>query len=273
MEVRELDWPYAVRIIMTSAQELATVRGHKETTAAHVSYVLHSMKAVRAIVATALGATTVEAALLVEPKATVVNATLSPALVRLLLESPPASGRTTAAFVEGFSTGHASAQRVGRVFSQHAAAVAAALDHPDLERIFKGLSSDWVKQTTPHVVKAVVRAQKGKHLHVSTRHVVLADLVMMDAALKRHGLAGLEQEITEVTELIDRTVGRDASRGGKVVISAGLFGAVAFALSNDTLQTELLAICFENDEALASVRKVVVDARERLAAAEPAKSQ
>jgi hypothetical protein len=263
VEEHTLDWPYAVKKIVGCAQMLADARAHARTSAAHVSHVLYAMQPVRALVGDGLKAATVETALLVESKASATNAALTKELERLLFgPAPAAEGRTTTAFLRAFATGHASAQRLV-AYAQHAEAIAAILDHPDAEKLCTDMSSEWTKKSAPHIIVATARAQRQKHAQVTTRHVLLAEMVFTDRRLKKRGLPGLDGEISELTDLLDRTLARAALP----IISAGLFGAIASVVADGTLETHLLLRCLDDDESVAFAVKAIQDSRDRLDAA------
>lgn len=256
------DWPYAVRCMITCAQRLADARGHAETTAAHVSHVLYAMKPVRRLVADTLTPAVVESALLVEKKASITRALVSTPLAGVLFGP---STRTTAELLRTFATGHAIAKRIGPTFTEHAQAIAPLLDHPGIEPLLKDSTSTGSRAGVPELSIALSRAQKGKHAEVTTRHVVLGALVVIDTHLKRRELPGLETAIIQLTELIDRTT----SRSEAFVVAPRLFGALADVLADGTLETHLTMACLEDDEAVAFATAALHEGQELLFPAEP----
>ncbi|MDB4936725.1 MAG: hypothetical protein JWP87_3697 [Labilithrix sp.] len=259
MQLLSLDWPYAVRSLMTFAQRLADARSHATTSPAHVSHALYAMAPVRAIVGDSLKPAVVEAALLMEPKASAIKATLTGPLATLL--SGP-SARTTPSFLRAYAAGHASAQRVGSVFATHADAIGALLDHPELEPLLSEPSSKAAQKSAPFLSLGFMRGAMAKHGELTTRHVVLGLLAVADKALRDADLPGLEGEIAELMELLDRTTGR----GERMVIAPRLFGEVAGALAEGTLESRLAKVCLDGDEAIAFADKAFRDAERRLRA-------
>ncbi len=147
MQMNTLEgWPYAVRCVISCAQGLADARGHAETTAAHVSDVLYAMKPVRRLVAAALTPAVVESALLVEKKASVTRALVSPPLASVLFGPSP---RTTADLLRTFATGHAIAKRIGPTFAEHAEAIATILDHPGIAPLVNDPTSTGSRAESP----------------------------------------------------------------------------------------------------------------------------
>jgi hypothetical protein len=257
MKTLALDWPFAVRNVVTFAQQLADARGHAETSPAHVCHVLYAMKPVRAIVGAELTASAVETRLLVERKATVTKALLTSHLERLLFGP---TSRTTVAFLEGFSTG---AERVGRVFAEHAAPIAAALDHAGLEATLK--TPDPNSALHAYVILGFIQARKAKHAELTARHIVLASLVAVDEALREKGLDGLEADVARLVELIERTVGKSESPR----LSPNVFGTIAGILSQwgqDAPRAQVMEAFVEGDEAIAFAAEAERVAREHLKA-------
>ncbi|CAN5924892.1 hypothetical protein BH11MYX4_BH11MYX4_61700 [soil metagenome] len=263
MQMNTLDgWPHAARCIITCAQRLADARGHAETTAAHVSDVLYRMKPVRRLVAATLTPAVVESALLVERKASVTRAHISPPLAAVLFGP---STRTTAELLRTFASGHAVAKRIGPTFAEHAQAIATLLDHPGIEPLVRDATSTGSRAGVPELTVALSRAQKGKHAEVTTRHVVLGALVVFDGHLKVRELPGLETAISRLTELIERTT----SRSEGLVIEARLFGALAGLLADGTLETDLTMACLEDDDAVAFAAEALEEGQELLFPAAP----
>jgi hypothetical protein len=247
VEVLTPDWPYAVRVLLTLAQRLADERGHANTSPAHLSHALYAMKPVRAIVAAGLTPTAVETALLVEKKATVTKAVLTNHLAQLV--SGPTE-RTTSAFLRSYATGHATAQRSGAVFAAHADAIGAVLEHPDLQPIMSDPTSPPVKEAAAPIALALGRARKARHGELTTRHVVLGTLLIIDKMLRERGLASLESEVAQLSDLLDRTI----AKADGIVVSARLFGAVAGVLAEvgkDGFRLQIMKACLEDDDAVA----------------------
>ncbi|MBX3227492.1 MAG: hypothetical protein KIT84_14145 [Labilithrix sp.] len=257
------DWPYAVRYLMTAAQNASNANGHAMTSPAHLSAVLYEMPPVRAIVGERISAKAIEASVLVEQRGGAKKALFTKYLEELLTGPAP---RSTQSFLERYATGHPTAAKNGLVFAAFAEAIAAVLDTPRLESVIREPASKELFEECPVLAVAFVLASKNGHAFFGHRHVLLAAIHSFDKALRAKGKPALEDELARITELVDRTTPKRAPTDMSLYATPRLFGILAQALTDggDAFGPKLTERCANGDDALAPLMEALRAAVTRL---------
>jgi hypothetical protein len=261
VQILNLDsFSHAVRWLVVSAQDLANVRGHEGTSAAHVNHVLFQMKPVRDAIGSQVTESAIETALMVEKKSSGRMAQLTQGIFTALGDD-----KSTVGFLRRYALGHPVAAKPGLVIAAHAESIAAALDAPMWTQMMTQPIDH--QQLCPTFALAVARAAERRHKEVTGRHVVLGMLETMRRLLDEKSLTDVSLPITELEDLIERSVRKADTKGPppRVLVAPKLAGLIAALIGEggDALKMKLHLACAQGDEQLAPTMDALRVAQER----------
>ncbi len=270
MQVLTLDqWPYAVRYLLASAQDLADARGNEVMSPAHVNAVLFAMRPSREAVGAKVTENAIDVALMVEKKSAGRTASFTKGLLDAVTTAPSA---TTVEFLRRYATNHPTAAKVGLVFAAHAETIAPFLEAPDWTELMQAAKPD--DPRGGFLGLGVLNAVRLKHREVQTRHVVLAAMAATSRVLEKRQLETLEGPILALEEIIARGVRVNDGDPRKLRMAPKLAGIMAslIARGEGQLRSHLHLECLKDDPALESTATAFGDALARLRATPAASS-
>lgn len=239
--------PFAVRYLISRAQELSDAHTHEVTSPAHVNAVLFQMKPVRDAVGAQISESSIETALMIEKK----NAGRTGGLTNGLVDALRREDGGTLGFLRRYALGHPVASKPGLVIAAHAEAIAAALEAPVWVQLMTEPQSEEASRVAAFFTLGCGTAFRRKHAEVGRRHVVLAALETAQRVLRQHELEDtVAAPIAELEEVIARSAPKLAPSGGGVISPkrAGILAA-AVAQGTEALRSSLADACAEGDSA------------------------
>jgi hypothetical protein len=259
MKVLDLaDWPFAARMLLQYAQEVADDRLQATVSGAHLARAVLDIQPARQMLGDAaeLGQldAAVERALLLTPKGFGKSAGFEAHLGRVLTSG--ALG--TADLLRTATLGVAGLDRVHGAVAEHAEAIAALLDAPQVSALLSAPSSEEARKACPFLLLAFAEAAKRKQRRVTTRHVVAVAVRVLEKARTEQGLPGFGDTAPRLDLLLEREPKRP--EGAAVSVSTPrLFGAVAAAVAQKELPLALAVVqaSLVGDEGVAFAKDVV----------------
>ncbi len=257
------DWPYPVRFLLTLAQQLANARGHATVSPAHFNAVLFQMKPVADLLGPAATESKIEAALLVEPRASMKKAVLFPGVHAVLRGD---GEKTTARFLRTYAAAHAIAAPLGLEIAAHADAIASLLELPLFCSLMSDARGSETARICPAYVNGLIGAANRGHAQVTCRHVVLVALCTMQKVLRKRELTPIDEEvIAKLEELVARSTPKRAEGEKNVGVAPKLAG-VMLALAKEgegAFRAKMFKTCADGDDALDDAIRAMHDANAR----------
>jgi hypothetical protein len=262
VELFRLDsFSFPVQWLVLAAQDLANVRGHEVTSAAHVNHVLFQMKPVRDAIGTQVTESAIDTALMVEKKSSGRMAQLTQGIAMALGDD-----KSTVGFLRRYALGHPVAAKPGLVFAAHADAIAAALDAP----LWTQLVTKPVDHADvcPILAGAVMQTAERRHGEITTRHVLLALLKGMQEMLTEKAITDVTLPVAEIEALVERSARKSDTKGPPptILMSPKLAGVLASLIieGGDALKLKLHLACAQGDDAVAPAMEKLRAAQARL---------